>query len=61
MTPSLQAIQRTNEGTATHRWFDTKWGHTVCRDCGVVLQASGLHRPCRGEVRVVLREASADA
>jgi len=56
MKPAAPA-QRTREGTGTHRWRTApgvRW--SFCADCGVVRQASGLHRPCLGRVSIALRE-----
>ena len=47
---------------ARHDWMKSEWiGYPVCRNCGGVLRRDGANRdkPCRGKVRVVLRQNSA--
>lgn len=45
---------------ARHSWYrglvksHPEW--TVCKRCGVVQRADGGNGPCRGEVRVTLRD-----
>ena len=35
------------------------WALHVCRNCGIVRRKDGQNKPCRGKVRVELRDSDA--
>lgn len=45
----------TGVAAGKHHWFK-RFGLTCCKHCGIVRRADGLNKPCRGKVRVELRE-----
>lgn len=50
--------ERNAAGDATHKWINVD-GHDwqACADCGLVRRRDRMHRPCKGKVRVELRNA----
>jgi hypothetical protein len=38
-----------------HKWFDRK-GLTCCQACGVVRKGHDQNKPCKGSVKIALRE-----
>jgi len=43
---------------ATHEWFKPSWlKWESCKVCGVVRRADRKNKPCRGPVKIVLKEA----
>ena len=39
-----------------HEWF-LFWGTNCCKICGTVKRKDGKNKPCKGLVKVVLRDA----
>jgi hypothetical protein len=46
-------------GDSTHAWAP-RWGMEVCNDCGVVRRRDRMNSPCRGKVRVALRDVEGE-
>lgn len=44
-----------NSGDSTHPWAE-RYGMEVCGDCGIVRRRDRLNGPCRGKVKVALRD-----
>lgn len=42
-------------GEKEHAWFK-RFGLICCKKCGIVQRADGKNKPCRGPVRVGLRD-----
>lgn len=41
-----------------HEWFVPEFiGYECCRKCGIVRRRDDKNNPCRGKVRVTLRES----
>jgi Zn-finger protein len=40
-----------------HRWIEPKSGEwQCCKDCGIIRRADDTNKPCKGKVRVELRQ-----
>lgn len=55
-----RAITRENEDA--HDWFVPEFiGYECCRKCGIVRRADDKNKPCKGVVRVALRDEYTEA
>lgn len=47
-----------NNADNGHEWVMFH-GHLTCRRCAICRRADGKNKPCRGQVRITLRDAEA--
>lgn len=68
MTSDLKQGELWRTEVTTHKWFQPSeegfpWDWICCRDCGVVRRLdydAATAKPCRGKVKIGLREGARD-
>lgn len=46
-------------GDTTHRWA-SRLGMEICEDCGIVRRRDRMNSPCKGKVKVALRDTEGE-